>query len=131
MTATQILVLAATQDIVLAAQGDRLVVDAPTGALTPELRSELVRHKPALLALLTAPRAFVTLRQGPTLPVEAIELAIDLERRGFRLSVDAWKQFQIEPTSPLTDIDLTAVSRWRLHLAAIVSHDTNGHGRPQ
>jgi hypothetical protein len=33
----------------LSASGDKLVIDAPAGALTPELRSELAEHKPALL----------------------------------------------------------------------------------
>jgi hypothetical protein len=33
----------------LSASGGKLVVDAPAGALTPELRSELAAHKGALL----------------------------------------------------------------------------------
>jgi hypothetical protein len=38
--------------VVVTARGDRLVVDAPAGALTPALKSELLAHKPALLGLL-------------------------------------------------------------------------------
>jgi TubC N-terminal docking domain len=33
----------------------RLVVDAPAGALTPEVKAALATHKPALLALLAGP----------------------------------------------------------------------------
>ena len=33
----------------LSIRSGKLVVDAPAGALTPELRSELADHKPALL----------------------------------------------------------------------------------
>jgi len=57
-----------------------------------------VRHKPALLARLASPRAFVTLMNGPTLPVEAIEVALEFERRGFRMTLDAAEQFAIEST---------------------------------
>jgi hypothetical protein len=112
-------------------QGDRLIVDAPTGALTPELRSELARHKPALLTLLRPVTAFITLRHGPTLPADAIRLAIDLEARGFRMSLDAHQQFQIEPAAQLTDEDRAAVARWRLHLGAIVGYDADAHEGPQ
>src|SRR5438132_1165197 len=33
---------------------DRLIIDAPKGAITPELRSELASHKPELLQILRA-----------------------------------------------------------------------------
>ena len=95
MTAADLLVLTRANDISLNVEGDRLIVDAPKGGLTDELRSELARQKPALLALLAPPRALVTLRHGPTLPVEAIELAIDLERRGLTLSLDPCQQVQL------------------------------------
>jgi hypothetical protein len=123
MTATGILRLARAKDIVLRVQGDRLVVDAPTGALTAELRSELERHKPALVALLAPVTEFVTLRGGLTVPLPAFLLALDLERRGFTLSLDASEQAVIAPTMALTDIDLIAVGRWRLHMGAIVGYD--------
>ena len=122
MTAHELLMTCRQAGIVLAADGDCIDVDAPAGVLTPDLRNELTRHKPALLELLAQPRAFVTLRHGPTLPVEAIELAIDLERRGFRMSLDAGQQFQIEPPAKLTAEDRAAIRRWRLHLGAIISY---------
>lgn len=131
MTATEILRLARTNDIVFDVQGDRLIVDAPTGALTPELRSELARHKPALLALLAPVTKFVYLRGGLTVPLPALRFALDLEHRGFKMALDECRQFAIEPTAELTAEDRAGIRRWRLHLAAIVSHDANAHGRPQ
>ncbi|MCH7884414.1 MAG: hypothetical protein IIC01_04110 [Planctomycetes bacterium] len=43
------------RDIRLSANGDRLVVDAPRGALTEQLRGTLREHKAELLAIVTAP----------------------------------------------------------------------------
>lgn len=131
MTAADVLLLARTSDIVLDVQGDRLIVDAPAGALTPELRSELARHKPALVALLTTVTGFVTLKNGPTLPLPAVLLALDLERRGFRLSLAACDQVAIAPIKALTDVDLIAIGRWRLHLAAIIAYDADASERTQ
>ena|ERR1700676_4901488 len=81
MTAAEILTPAEIQDLVLAVQ-DRWVVDAPTGVVTPDLRAELVRQKPALVALRAL--AFVTLKNGPTLQRPAITPALDLGRPGGR-----------------------------------------------
>lgn len=41
------------RDIRLSANGDQLVVDAPRGALTEQLRGTLQEHKAELLAVLT------------------------------------------------------------------------------
>jgi hypothetical protein len=43
--------------VILTARGDRLSFDAPAGALTPDLRATLIRHKPELLAALKAQAA--------------------------------------------------------------------------
>jgi hypothetical protein len=132
MTLEALIAEAARLRIRLEARGDRLHVEAPAGVVTPTLRDQLTQHKPGLLALLAPSRAFVTLRRGPTLPVEAIELAIDLERRGFTMSLDACQQVQIEPTAALTETDLAAIHRWRLHLGGIVEYDADAHeGGPQ
>jgi hypothetical protein len=40
----------------VAARGDRLAVDAPAGAVPPDLRADLAAHKGALLALLARER---------------------------------------------------------------------------
>lgn len=122
MSAANLLARVRAADIHLEAQGDRLVVDAPKGAVTPGLRTELTRHKPALLALLAPSRAFVTLRNGPTLPVEVVELAIDLEQRGFALSLDACHQIVIEPKAQLSNLDRSRIRRWRAHLGAVLAY---------
>jgi TubC N-terminal docking domain len=129
VTAAEILAAAWTHDIVLDVQGDRLVVDGPIGTLTPELIAEFARHKPALMALLT--QTFVTLKNGPTLPMPAIALALDLERRGFRLSLDADGQVIVEPTATLTETDLAAIRRWHLHVGAIVAYSADAEERTQ
>jgi hypothetical protein len=72
---------------------------------------------------------FVYLRGGLTVPRPALELALDLEGRGFRMSLDAGQQFQIEPAAALTEADLAAIRRWRLHLGAIIGYDADAHGR--
>jgi hypothetical protein len=43
-------------DLGLAADGDRLRVDAPADALTPEIRAQLAADKPRLLAELASER---------------------------------------------------------------------------
>jgi hypothetical protein len=131
MTAAEILVIARSNDIAIAVQGDRLIVDAPPGALTPELRAELARHKAALLALLAPVTEFVDFKGGLVLPLPAVQLALDLERRGFKMSLDACQQVQLEPTAVLTETDLAAIRRWRLHLGAIITYEADGHDRPQ
>src|SRR5262245_15440861 len=54
----------------------KLVVDAPAGVLTREIKAELVRHKPALLAVLVgqAPGAQVA---GPSSAVEPGRCAVE------------------------------------------------------
>ena len=66
----------------LEAQGDRLHVEAPDCVVTPALRQELVRHKPALLTLLRPVTEFVT---RPDRPVAVLRLDLDLEARGFQM----------------------------------------------
>lgn len=105
----------------LAAQGNHLRI-RPAERVTPELRTELAAHKPALLAALAPARVFVTLKDGPTLPAEAIELALDLERRGIRLRTDAAHQLVVPRHPELTQADYAAIARWRLHLAAIANY---------
>ena len=121
MTATQLLTVARAVGIRLEVCGDRLLYDAPRGALTPELREALVRHKPALLTALT-PVKFVTLNGGLTVPVPALQLALDLEARGIPLSTDAHHQFVVPTDDRLTTDDRVAIRRWHRHLGAIVAY---------
>src|SRR5262245_36664425 len=99
MSADELLTNCQQAGIILSAQGDILEVDAPRGVLTPELRSQLAHHKAELLEALRPSRAYVTLKGGLTLPVEALELAIDLERRGFHQSLDSEGSYQIKPAA--------------------------------
>lgn len=125
MTAHELLLKCRQVGIALAVDGNNIDVDAPKGVLTPELRSELARHKPALVALLAPVTEFVTLKGGLTLPLPALLLALDLERRGFKMALDEGQQFTIEATATLTDEDRAAIRRWRLHLGAIVGYDAD------
>ncbi len=127
MTARELLQTCRQAGIVLAADGEHINVDAPVGVLTPELRGELARCKAGLLVLLAPATEFVSLRGGLTVPMAAVRLALDLESRGFRLALDAYEQFTIEPTASLTQADLAAIRRWRLHLGAIVGYDARAH----
>lgn len=106
----------------LEARGDRLCVEAPAGAVTPELRDELAHQKPALLARLAPPRGFITLKNGPTLPVEVIELVLDLERRDIPLVTDADHQFVVPADPRLTAADRGAIARWKHHVAAAIEY---------
>ena len=53
---------------------DRLVIDAPRGAITPELRSALASHKPELLQILKAEQTakVAATTPGPQEPVAAV-----------------------------------------------------------
>lgn len=124
MSADELLTTCRQAGVILTVEGDSLSVDAPRGALTPALRAALVRCKSELLTRLLAPvTEFVSLRGGLTVPAPALRLAVDLEARGFRQSVDTEHQYQIEPSKALTDQDRTGIARWRLHLGAIVSYE--------
>ena len=64
--------------------------------------------------------------------VPALLLALDLEGRGFRLSLeDEGNQFQIEPRATLTAEDVAGIRRWQHHLGAIVSYNADAHGALQ
>ena len=121
MMPAELLTLVRAADIRLEARGDRLVFDAPRGALTPELRSALVQQKAALLILL-APVEFVTLKGGATIPVPALRLALDLETRGIPLATDADHRFVVPKDERLTADDLVNMQRWSAHLGAIVEY---------
>lgn len=123
MTADDLLNVAKAGGILLEVRGDTLHVDAPRGAVTPEIRDALVRHKSELLTRLETATEFVCLRGGLTVPLQALQLALDLERRGLRMSVDEQQQFQIEPGPGLTDADRASIVRWRRHLCAIVTYN--------
>jgi hypothetical protein len=121
MTLAELLTVVRAADIRLEARGDRLVFDAPHGALTPELRAALVQQKAAVLMRL-APVEFVTLKGGLTIPVPALRLALDLEARGIPLATDADHRFVVPKDERLTADDLVNIERWRAHLGAMVDY---------
>ena len=55
MTASELLATLTALGATVRAVEDRLRIEAPSGALTPELRSALAEQKPALLALVRDP----------------------------------------------------------------------------
>jgi hypothetical protein len=102
------------------------IIAAPADLLTADDLADLRCWKAHVLATLLARLApvteFVSLRGGLTVPRPALELALDLEARGFRLSLDGAKQIVVEPLEKLAPADLAAISRWRHHVAAIVDY---------
>jgi len=122
MSPEDVLVLVRTHGIRLEARGDRLHVEAPVGSVSPALRDSLAIHKPVLLQLLVPTTQFVTLKDGPTLPLPALQLAWNLEDRGFCFCLDTYQQVIVEPRDRLTDKDRAAIARWRHHLGAIIGH---------
>src|ERR1700682_5692862 len=121
MTLAELLTVVRAADIRLEARGDRLLFDAPRGALTPDLRAALVQQKAAVLTWL-APVEFVTLKGGVTIPVPALRLALDLEARGIPLATDADHRFVVPKGKRLTVEGLVNIQRWRAHLGAIVDY---------
>ena len=73
---------------------------------------------------------FVVLRGGLTLPLAAVQLALDLEQRGLHLNIDG-DRLTIGPRALLTDADRALIRHWKPHLLAIVSYDADTHGGPQ
>ena len=68
MNADQLLGELRARGVVLEAAGDRLRVDAPRGAITPELREALTAHKAEVLALLAVPDKEIAWRVEAMLP---------------------------------------------------------------
>ena len=66
------------------------------------------------------PLQFVTVTGGLTLPLPAINLAVDLEFRGIVLAVDEAHELVVPDDPRLTAADRAAIHRWRRHLVAIL-----------
>jgi len=81
----------------------------------------------------------VVLRPGPrgglTLPAPVALLALDLERRGFRLATEGDCTIVVRPSAGLTADDCAAIRQWKAHLVAWLAYeppigdasDTLGH----
>ena len=66
--------------------------------------------------------AFVVLKGGLSVPLEALQLAWALEDRGAMFGVDGQDLVVDGPRGLLTDEDRTAIRRWRGELKAIASY---------
>ena len=66
--------------------------------------------------------AFVVLKGGLTLPLEALKLAWALEDRGATFAVDGEDLVVDGPSGLLTDADQVAIRRWKLHLMAMATY---------
>lgn len=91
--------------IVVTADGDRLKVDAPAGALTDDLRAPLVERKAEILDYLSRRRWYI----DPDAPPLRIPLSIDkppsewLSERGMSIAGGTWNGPNGEPTLFLVD----------------------------
>ena len=66
--------------------------------------------------------AFVVLKGGLTLPLEALRLALALEDRGATFAVDGEDLVVDGPAGFLTEDDQLAIRRWKRHLMAIATY---------
>lgn len=71
----------------------------------------------------------LTLREGPTVPVDAVHLAIDLELKGFTLRAHTdgrlliTPKADLEPKPTLTDAERQGITQWKAHLLALVAYE--------
>ena len=119
MTALELITECRVVGIALEARGTRLKCEAAPGALTPALRSKLKQKKAELLALLNAPPTVTLAPTGLTLPLAVVQLAWDLEDRGFRITTGENGTLSVEPRHALTSHDRAALERWERHLVVL------------
>ena len=119
MTAIELIAECRTAGIQLKARGTRLKCEAAPGALTPALRLKLIQKKAELLALLTAPPCVTLAPTGLTLPLRVLELAWDLEERGFLITTREDGALSVEPRHALTARDRANLKQWEGHLSAL------------
>jgi hypothetical protein len=67
-------------------------------------------------------REFVLLRGGLAVPAPAINLAADLESRGFRLALHG-AELRVSPAAQLTAVDVERIQRWQRHIAAVLTYE--------
>ena len=83
MTARELLAQLEADDVRLTIKGDRLVLNAPKGVLSPERIEEIRPYKPELLAIVSGRRGEPASKEGP-------------ERDSFDDMVEDARRFQIE-----------------------------------
>ena len=65
---------------------------------------------------------FVTLKNGPTVPLAPLLLLLKLEERLFSLRQDG-DALLVQPPGQLTADDCASIRRWRWHLLALVAYE--------
>jgi hypothetical protein len=66
--------------------------------------------------------AYVMLRGGLTVRVEAVDLLLDLERRGVRLTRDGDSVLLNAPAAAVTDSDRASIKQHKVHLLALLDY---------
>ena len=66
---------------------------------------------------------YVVLKGGLILPMSAVLLALELERRGCHLRIDEDDCLVVSPRDLLSDVDRAQIRLWRTHLKAIVTYE--------
>jgi hypothetical protein len=70
--------------------------------------------------------SLTTLRNGPTLPTEVIEIALDLEARGLRLETDGPVLRVVGPVALLTAAERSGIRRYKPQFIALVDYCESG-----
>ena len=63
----------------------------------------------------------IALKDGPTVPAAPLRLLLDLEARGFVLSMDN-DTLVVQPHGQLTPEDCAAIRRWKWHLLMLLDY---------
>lgn len=66
---------------------------------------------------------YVVLRGGLSLPLAPVLLALELEARGFALTLDG-DALLVQPGSKLTQEDAARIRRWKRHLLAVLTYES-------
>ena len=69
---------------------------------------------------------YVLLAGGLALPIEPLELALELESRGFSFGQDGEGMLVVRAHECLTDDDRRRIRRWKWHLLALVDYQAPG-----
>jgi hypothetical protein len=126
MTAIELLTEVRQRGIRMTAQGGRLCLDAPSGAVTPELREALITLKEELLRLLIQPSTAVARGSEPESPVNIPEAGEPI------VAVKAWSDilgeavWVVASDVPRTDwpTDAPVYTHTEVELLSLMGPDT-------
>ncbi|HVT97022.1 MAG TPA: condensation domain-containing protein, partial [Acidobacteriaceae bacterium] len=95
--------------IILSAEGDRLLCNAPRGAMTEDIRKTIAAHKPEILDFLRSSAGTITARQGK--PGDASPLSRSQQR--------LWFVSQMDPGNPVYNVVIALGLHGPLHQSAM------------